>query len=131
MGHASNRMPAIFSVLILGSGNVVHNLRARVPDEPRFAHDWAAQFNTRIRNALLAKEPEPVINYDRLGPDALMAVPSSDHFYPLLYVVGTSGDDEACIEIDGVECGAVGVLSLRYGRKLAHRAAPLMADAQA
>jgi 4,5-DOPA dioxygenase extradiol len=118
-------------VLILGSGNVVHNLRARVPDRQQFAYDWAERFNTHIRNAIITNQPEQVINYDKLGLDAMMAVPSPDHFYPLLYVVGASGDDKACIEIDGIERGAVGMLSVLYGRKLTHRTAPLMADAEA
>jgi 4,5-DOPA dioxygenase extradiol len=118
-------------VLILGSGNVVHNLQARVPDKPEFAHDWAERFNTRIRNTIIANEPEQLIDYDKLGPDAMKAVPSPDHFYPLLYVAGAGADDEACIEIDGIERGAVGMLSVRYGRTLADQPQPLAADAQA
>jgi 4,5-DOPA dioxygenase extradiol len=118
-------------VLILGSGNVVHNLRARVPDRQEFAHDWAERFNTHIRNAIMTNRPEQVINYDKLGLDAIMAVPSPDHFYPLLYVVGASGDDKACIAIDGIERGAVGMLSVLYGQKVTHRTPPLMADEHA
>jgi 4,5-DOPA dioxygenase extradiol len=117
-------------VLILGSGNVVHNLSARVTDQAQFAHDWAARFNAYIRGAVATNRADEVINYDGFGADARMAVPTPDHFYPLLYVLGAGGDDEASIETDGIERGAISMLSVLIGQKLAHEAPRLAAAAQ-
>jgi 4,5-DOPA dioxygenase extradiol len=117
-------------VLILGTGNVVHNLDARVHDQPLFAHDWAARFNTYIREAIVAHHADRIIDYESFGQDALLSVPTPDHFYPLLYVVGAAGDDEISIEIDGIERGAVSMLSVLYGQKQLQNTEVTMVDAQ-
>ena len=80
-------------VLILGTGNIVHNLEMRVRNAG-FAYDWATRFNDAIRSAILAKKPETLINYEALGADAALAVPTPDHYFPLLYVAGAAGDDD-------------------------------------
>ena len=117
-------------VLILGTGNVVHNLRARVQDQPRFAHDWASRFNSYIRDALVTHDHERIIDYTSFGRDALMSVPTPDHYYPLLYVVGAGGDDPVSIELDGIERGAVSMLSVLSGWKKQQNVEPIMADAR-
>jgi aromatic ring-opening dioxygenase catalytic subunit (LigB family) len=78
-------------VLILGSGNIVHNLHAyawgRHAPEP---FDWAISFETRVRQLLLAGDYKPLVNYEhQLGSEAELAVPTPDHYLPLLYVAGT------------------------------------------
>lgn len=76
-------------VLIIGSGNVVHNLRERggtgVTKTPR---DWAIEFDRRMASAIAAGRHEEAINFLSLGSLATLAHPSYDHFLPLLYCLG-------------------------------------------
>jgi 4,5-DOPA dioxygenase extradiol len=76
-------------VLIVGSGNVVHNLRERggtgVTDSPR---DWAVEFDRRMASAILDGNHAEVVNFLALGDLARLAHPTHDHFLPLLYCLG-------------------------------------------
>jgi 4,5-DOPA dioxygenase extradiol len=82
-------------VLIVGSGNIVHNLSV-MSWEGRFAppYDWAVRFNDYIREAIGDDAPERVVDYASRGPDAAMAVTDPDHFWPLLYVLGARAPGE-------------------------------------
>lgn len=104
-------------VLILGSGNVVHNLGVFRRHEHDFAYDWARRFNDFIRGRLLARDFDAIVNYADFGPDAAKAVPTPDHFYPLLYAAGAAGDDPAVVEIDGVIQASMSMLSVCFGTK--------------
>ncbi|HZN05882.1 MAG TPA: 4,5-DOPA dioxygenase extradiol [Pyrinomonadaceae bacterium] len=105
-------------VLIAGSGNIVHNLHAyawgkHIPDP----YDWAVRFETAARDQLLACEFEPLINYESLGRDALLSIPTPDHYLPLLYVLGTHRQGEAVtFPVDGVDGGSVSMLSVQVGQ---------------
>lgn len=104
-------------VLIVGSGNLVHNLHAyawgrRMP-EP---YDWAVRFETVAKELMIAGEFEPLINYESLGDDALLSVPTPDHYLPLLYVIATRRNDEAItFPVQGVDGGSISMLSVRVG----------------
>jgi 4,5-DOPA dioxygenase extradiol len=102
-------------ILLMGSGNVVHNLSRMVfNDAP--AHDWAVRFNARVRDALLGPTPEELINFSEWGADAALAAPTDEHFLPLLYVIGSRRDDEPlAIFNDVVELGAISMLSVVVG----------------
>jgi 4,5-DOPA dioxygenase extradiol len=102
-------------VLILGSGNVVHNLMLRQRDGD-FAYAWAIKFNDFVRERLLAHEFGALVDYESLGEAAALSVPTPDHYYPLLYAAGAAGDDDAAIEIDGVYEGAMSMLSVVFGQ---------------
>jgi 4,5-DOPA dioxygenase extradiol len=82
-------------VLIMGSGNIVHNLSV-ISWEGRSApaYDWAVRFNDYVREAIAEDAPERVIDYSSRGPDAAMAVTDPDHFWPLLYVLGARAPGE-------------------------------------
>lgn len=105
-------------VLILGSGNVVHNLHAyawgRHAREP---YDWTISFETRVRELLLAEEYEQLINYEnQLGTEADLAVPTPDHYLPLLYIAGTRTTSESlAFPIEGVDGGSISMLAVRVG----------------
>src|SRR6478735_405707 len=75
-------------VLIVGSGNLVHNLHTyawgRHPSEP---YDWAVRFERAARDMMLAGEYKPLVNYDTLGRDAELSIPTHDHYLQLLYVL--------------------------------------------
>ena len=82
-------------VLILGSGNVVHNFAYLQMNKPD-GHDWAYEFDNYIRDKIIEKNYTDVIDYKKAGKCADMAFSIPDHFYPLLYTLGAaSGDDNA------------------------------------
>lgn len=105
-------------VLILGSGNLVHNLHAyawgRHAQEP---YDWTISFESRVRELLLAENYKPLINYEnQLGREADLAVPTPDHYLPLLYVAGTRMHSEPlAFPVEGVDGGSVSMLAVRVG----------------
>lgn len=80
-------------VLILGSGNVVHNL-ARVNWNMQGGYDWAEEFDAYIKEKITLRQFEDVVHYDRAGPSSRMAFPTPDHFFPLLYVLGASSPED-------------------------------------
>jgi 4,5-DOPA dioxygenase extradiol len=79
-------------VLIIGSGNIVHNLRMMVWEDTAF--DWAVEFDTKISQWILQQDHDPIIHYDKQGQSAMFAVNSAEHYLPLLYVLGVSQKDE-------------------------------------
>lgn len=81
-------------VLILASGNVVHDLR-RVDWDMEGGLPWADEFDEYVRRAVLEDRPEDVVQYSRAGDCAREAFPTPDHFYPLLYALGAREPDEA------------------------------------
>lgn len=83
-------------VLIMATGNIVHNLPAmdwENPDAPPYP--WAERFNQTMLDAVMADEPRVVIDFEALGDDAKRAVPTPDHFWPLLYALGARQPGEA------------------------------------
>lgn len=104
-------------VLVIGSGNLVHNLHAyawgRRAAEP---FDWAVRFEKRARELLLSEEHGPLIEYETLGRDALLSVPTPDHYLPLLYVIGLRRPGEPVrFPVEGVDGGSVSMLAVQIG----------------
>ena len=100
-------------VLILGSGNIVHNLAAMNwgdADVAPFA--WAARFNDEMRRAIIDAEPQRAVAFSQLGRDAQLAAPTPEHFWPLLYVLGARRpEDQARLFNDRIEHGSLGMTS--------------------
>jgi 4,5-DOPA dioxygenase extradiol len=104
-------------VLIVGSGDIVHNLHAyawgRHPVEP---YDWATRFESRVRDLIEAHEHAPLIDYGSLGKDALLSVPTPEHYLPLLYVLGAAAADDAiAFPVEGMDGGSVSMLAVQMG----------------
>ncbi|HEX6097244.1 MAG TPA: 4,5-DOPA dioxygenase extradiol [Thermoanaerobaculia bacterium] len=104
-------------VLIVGSGNLVHNLHAygwgRHVPEP---YDWAVRFETSAREWMLAGDHAPLIGYEHLGRDAALSAPTPDHYLPLLYVLGAQREGDAVtFPVEGVDGGSVSMLSVQIG----------------
>jgi 4,5-DOPA dioxygenase extradiol len=104
-------------VLIVGSGNLVHNLHTyawgRHPSDP---YDWAVRFESTARKMMLADEFKPLINYDTLGRDAALSIPTPDHYLPLLYVLATRQKGELVrFPVEGVDSGSISMLSVQIG----------------
>lgn len=105
------------NVLVIGSGNVVHNLHAyawgRHPAEP---FDWAVRFDARVRELLSSGDMMPLVDYESLGRDALLSAPTPDHYLPLLYIAGMRRDtDEVSFPVTGMDGGSISMLSVRFG----------------
>ena len=91
LGHALMQLRRE-GVLIVGSGNIVHNLRMMVWEDTAF--DWAVEFDSKIKQWILQQDHEPIIHYDKQGQSAMLSVNSAEHYLPLLYVLGVSQKDE-------------------------------------
>jgi 4,5-DOPA dioxygenase extradiol len=105
------------NVLVIGSGNVVHNLHAyawgRHPAEP---FDWAVRFEQRVRELLTAGDMEPLVDYESLGRDALLSAPTPDHYLPLLYIAGMrDAADAVSFPAAGMDGGSISMLTVRFG----------------
>ncbi len=101
-------------VLVIGSGNVVHNLHTFAwgghPVEP---FDWAQRFERRVRELLLQHEDEPLVDYESLGRDTLLSVPTPDHYLPLIYLLGMRKEtDTITFPVEGIDGGSVSMLSV-------------------
>ena len=73
-------------ILVMASGNMVHNLRLFSFHDQRPA-PWAAACDATLREWILARDHESLMDYDRLGPDSRLAVPTPEHYYPMLYAL--------------------------------------------
>lgn len=80
-------------ILIIGSGNIVHNLRKVIWCDTAEPHSWAVKFSNAIKKAIVNKDHDKVINYVNLE-GARESVPSSEHFIPLLYILAQQQDNE-------------------------------------
>ncbi|MEQ1803003.1 MAG: 4,5-DOPA dioxygenase extradiol [Gammaproteobacteria bacterium] len=104
-------------VLIVGSGNLVHNLMEYAWNEPaRPAYDWAEQFEATARQLIAAGDHQPLIDYDALGREAQLSIPTPEHYLPLLYVLGAQEDGEAVtFPVKGVDGGSISMLAVAAG----------------
>ena len=104
-------------VLIMGSGNLVHNLHAygwgkHVP-EP---YDWAVRFESSAREWMQSGNHQPLIDYEQLGRDAMLSAPTPDHYLPLLYILGAQQPgDRVSFPVEGVDGGSISMLSVQVG----------------
>lgn len=103
-------------VLIVGSGDVVHNLRTARRSDSAAPYDWAVQFNDFVRDHVQRGEHGPLIDYEKLGQAARMSIPTPEHYLPLLYVLGAQQDNEAAsVLTDGIDLGSISMLSVAVG----------------
>jgi len=85
-------------VLIIGSGNIVHNLRMVAWDkmnEPEYGFDWAIQANEKFKQLIQSGNHKELINYSALGREVQLAVPTPDHYLPLLYTLALKEEEES------------------------------------
>jgi 4,5-DOPA dioxygenase extradiol len=81
-------------VLILGSGNLVHNLRFRPGTNNDQPYDWAMEFDEKMWNRIEAGDHQAVVDFQKMGDIATQAHPSHDHFLPVLYCLGLKNDKD-------------------------------------
>ena len=104
-------------MLIVGSGNVVHNLGAYAWGQEGTARfDWASRFETVVKHLILAEDSGPLINTETLGQDAMLSIPTPEHYLPLLYVLGArQAGETATFPIGGIDGRSLSMLSVRIG----------------
>ncbi len=104
-------------VLVLGSGNLVHNLHALSWGEhPARPYGWAVEFERTVRAFLDREDPGPLVRYGALGRAAALAVPTPDHYLPFLYTLALRAPGEpVSYPVEGIDLGSVSMLSVRFG----------------
>jgi 4,5-DOPA dioxygenase extradiol len=105
-------------VMVLASGNVVHNLRRLKWDEPNLAFDWAERFDDAVL-AQLREDPGDILKLTE-HPDFEMAVPTPDHFLPLLYLAGMASAESSEVEplVRGGSMGSITMTSYGIGARI-------------
>jgi len=104
-------------VLIVGSGNLVHNLHTYAwGRHPRDPYDWAVRFEKAAKEMILGGDLKPLINYETLGTDAALSIPTPDHYLPLLYVLAAGQQGELIrFPVEGVDGGSISMLAVQIG----------------
>ena len=104
-------------ILIVGSGNIIHNLHAYAwGDQTREPLDWALRFEQTARDLMTSSDHEPLVYYEAMGKDALLSAPTPDHYLPLLYVLGAQQQGDAVsFPVEGFDAGSISMTTVRIG----------------
>ncbi|QHT70740.1 4,5-DOPA dioxygenase extradiol [Rhodocytophaga rosea] len=106
-------------VLIIGSGNMVHNLRMVAWDklnDNEYGYDWAIEMNHTFKELIRNGDHQKLVNYEALGRAALLSIPTPEHYFPLLYVLGLKGkNEEASFFNDKLVGGSLTMTSVKFG----------------
>ncbi len=104
-------------ILVIGSGNLVHNLEAFAwGKQTREPLDWASRFDAKARQMILADDHQSLVNYESLGRDALLSAPTPDHYLPLLYVLALKRDGEkVSFPVSGFDGGSISMTTVKVG----------------
>lgn len=106
-------------VLIIGSGNMVHNLRMLAWDrlnEPGFGFDWARELNGKFKQLIADGNHQALINFSTISPDISKAIPTSEHYLPLLYNLSLQGkNEEVSFFNDKAVGGSLTMTSVKIG----------------
>jgi len=102
---------------VIGSGNVVHNLDhidfADIDTQP---YDWAVEIDEKIRSDLISKNHQYLINYLAMGKAAYLAVPTLDHYLPMIYAITLQEkDDDLQFTHEGFQHGSISMRCFRIG----------------
>ena len=101
-------------ILILGSGNIVHNLA--LADFSADAYDWAQSFDQKVGAWILAGDHQPIIRWREQGQEAELSVNSAEHYKPLLYVLGLQRENETVsFFAESLVAGSLSMRSVRIG----------------
>ena len=103
-------------VLIVASGNVVHNLGMLNWQDDAPAYDWAQRFNDAVGGYVRQREHGPLVDYENLGDDARLSIPTPEHYLPLLYILGLQDvREQAVIVIDGIQNASISMMTVVVG----------------
>lgn len=106
-------------VLVIGSGNIVHNLRMSIPKLQQgdaAPYDWATEFDTWVEGKINAGDYNSLANYEQIGNAGKLAVPTTDHYIPMLYTLGLAdGKEEVRQVYESVEYGGLSMRTFLVG----------------
>lgn len=106
-------------VLIIGSGNMVHNLRMVAwdqLDQPGYGYDWAIEMHELFKKKITEGDHQALINYETLSKSATLAIPTPDHYYPLMYTLGLQEKNEEPVFFnDKLVAGSLNMTSVKFG----------------
>ena len=106
-------------VLIIGSGNMVHNLRMVAWDkmnEPGYGYDWALKMNDTFKHLISDGDIKPLLNYESMGAEAKLAIPTPEHYLPLMYTLGLKENkDTVSFFNDKAVAGSLTMTSVKIG----------------
>jgi 4,5-DOPA dioxygenase extradiol len=106
-------------VLIIGSGNLVHNLRMVAWDkinDPEFGFDWAIEANDTFKRLIINNKHKELVNYSSLGKEVQLAIPTPEHYLPLLYTLALKGENETVTFFnDKAVMGSLTMTSVKIG----------------
>ena len=106
-------------ILIIGSGNMVHNLRKVAwdkADDVEYGLDWATAANDTLKELIINNKHTELINYNSVSKEVQMAIPSPDHFLPLLYALALKADnDDISFFNDKMVMGSLSMTSVKIG----------------
>lgn len=106
-------------VLIMGSGNMVHNLRMAAWDrlnDQSYGYDWALHMNEKFKQFIADGDNKPLSNYQSMGKNALLAIPTPKHYLPLMYTLGLKGSkDTTFLFNDKTVAGSLTMTSVKLG----------------
>jgi 4,5-DOPA dioxygenase extradiol len=103
-------------VLIIGSGNMVHNLRMVDWHRPDSGFDWAVEMNEKFKKLITESNHEQLINFESLGRAAKLSIPTPEHYLPLLYTLGLQEKNDAVsLFNDKTLMGSISMTSVKVG----------------
>jgi 4,5-DOPA dioxygenase extradiol len=104
-------------VLVIGSGNLVHNLHTYAWGKHEVQpFDWAVRFETHAKELLMGANDSPLVHYESLGRDALLSAPTPEHYLPLLYVIALRREGEpVSFPVTGFDGGSISMLTVQIG----------------
>ena len=103
-------------ILIIGSGNIVHNLGIMDYEMDSAPFEWATEFDNYISEAMKNKMHDKLINFESLGQSAKLSVPTKEHYLPLLYIAALQEDGEEVNFIyKGIQHGSMSMTSIQIG----------------
>jgi 4,5-DOPA dioxygenase extradiol len=103
-------------VLIVGSGNLVHNLRLMRYSENAAPYDWAIEFDRTVAGLIGERRYESLVEYGNLGGAATLSIPTNEHYLPLLYVLALAQQGEqVSFPVTGIDLGSVSMRAVRIG----------------
>jgi 4,5-DOPA dioxygenase extradiol len=101
-------------VLIIGSGNMVHNLRILDWHRSDSGYDWAVEINEKFKKSILSGDHKPLINFEGFGQAGKLSIPTPEHYLPLLYILGlTNSKEKISIFNDKLVMGSISMTSVR------------------
>jgi 4,5-DOPA dioxygenase extradiol len=103
-------------ILIIGSGNIVHNLKLMDPDMESAPYDWAVEIDETIKSLLIDGNHGKLVHYQDLGGNMTLAAPTTEHYLPLLYILGLQEEDDGITFIhEGFQHGSMSMRCFMLG----------------